>query len=315
MSSLPNFFVVGAVKAGTTAFHHLLNQHPEIYMSPIKEPNFFAQSDLKPHLYVDQYRRSVSFNLDKYLQGSMQKTVHIADVKSWEDYRSLFKNVSAETAIGEGSNSYLFCPSAPLAISKKAPNAKIIAILRNPVDRAWSHYLMNRKLGYAVAPDFLAEFKADINKRPRGWGITSNYYELGRYAEQLERFFALFPRRQIKVILYDDFHRDPRNSLRQTFEFLGVDPSHSIPAHLRRNSAALPRWPLLHRLVINSTLPFKLKRRLPDPIKNVTERLLLSGSRIPRIQASQKDALLTFYESDIKRLALMLNRDLDNWLK
>ena len=83
MSGLPNFFVVGAVKAGTTAFHHLLNQHPEIYMSPIKEPNFFAQSDLEPHLYVDQYRRSVSFNLDKYLQGSMQKTVHIADVKTW----------------------------------------------------------------------------------------------------------------------------------------------------------------------------------------------------------------------------------------
>ncbi len=315
MGRLPNFFLVGAVKAGTTAFHSLLNNHPDVYMAPIKEPNFFAQSDMRSSLYSPQYRRSTSVNLARYLKKGMTRTIHIADVVDWDQYCSLFQNVGHERAIGEGSNSYLFCPSAPLAISKKAPNAKIIAILRNPVDRAWSHYLMNRKLGYAVAPDFLAEFKADIDKRPRGWGITSNYYELGRYAEQLERFFALFPRRQIKVILYDDFHRDPHNSLRQTFEFLGVDPSHSIPAHLRPNSAALPRWPLLHRLVINSTLSFKLKHRLPDPIKNVAERLLLSESRIPRLQASQKDALLTFYESDIKRLALMLNRDLDNWLK
>ena len=111
------FFVVGAVNAATTAFYHLLSQHPEIYMSPIKEPNFFAQSDLEPHLYVDQYRRSVSFNLDKYLRSSMQKTVHIADVKTWEDYRSLFKNVPVEIAIGEGSNSYLFCPSSAELIS------------------------------------------------------------------------------------------------------------------------------------------------------------------------------------------------------
>jgi hypothetical protein len=314
MSSLPNFFVVGAVKAGTTAFHHLLNQHQEIYMSPIKEPNFFAQSDLKPHLYVDQYRRSVSFNLDKYLRGSMQKTVHIADVKTWEDYRSLFKNVSAETAIGEGSNSYLFCPSSAELIAQRFPDAKIIIILRNPADRAWSHYLMNQKLGHQVLPDFLEEIAKDRAIQPRGWGITANYFELGLYDEQINRFLAVFPKAQIKILLYEDFVRDPSHTFSKVCEFLGVSAVLANFENTHKNVGAVPRWPAIYRALQRSGIFYSIKRRLPTSMKDLLQNIILKRRNLPRLGESERHALLKLYTPSIRSLSFILGRNIDHWL-
>ena len=129
--SLPNFFVIGAVKSGTTALHRFLSLHPEVYMSPIKEPNYFSQSDMKQDLYITNYRNSISCDLKQYLNGPMAKTIHIADVASWTDYTQLFRNVQYERAIGESSNSYLFCPSTAKSIAARIPTAKILAVLRN----------------------------------------------------------------------------------------------------------------------------------------------------------------------------------------
>jgi len=314
MSSLPNFFVVGAVKAGTTAFHHLLNQHPEIYMSPIKEPNFFAQSDLEPHLYVDQYRRSVSINLDKYLQGSMRKTVHIADVKTWKDYRLLFKNVNTEAAIGEGSNSYLFCPSSARLIAEQFPDAKIIMILRNPVDRAWSHYLMNQKLGYRVLPQFLQEIDRDRSVQPRGWGITANYFELGLYDDQVNRFFEVFPETQMKILLYEDFVRQPSRTFSDVCEFLGVNSALANFENTQKNVGAVPRWPVIYRALQRSGMPHSIKHRLPEPIKELFRSLILKHGNLPRLRGSERDTLLRLYAPSIRSLSSILSRNLDHWL-
>jgi len=314
MPGLPNFFVVGAVKAGTTAFHNLLDQHPEIYMSPIKEPNFFAQTDLKPHLYVDQYRRSISFNLDKYLQGSMQKTVHIADVKTWEDYRSLFKNVSVEIAIGEGSNSYLFCPNSAGLIAQRFPHAKIIMILRNPVDRAWSHYLMNQKIGHQVLPDFLQEIDQDRSIQPKGWGITSNYFELGLYDEQVSRFLAVFPKTQIKILLYEDFVRQPGQTFSKVCEFLGVSAVSANFENTHKNVGAVPRWPTVYRALQRSGIPHSIKHHLPETIKELLHTLILKRGNLPRLRESERDVLLRLYTPSIRSLSSILGRNFDHWL-
>ena len=263
MTKLPNFFLVGAVKAGTTAFHAILSRHPDIYMSPIKEPNFFSQIDMQPDLYSKNYQTSVSFNLSGYLSGPMNKTMHIADVNSWTDYCLLFKHVQNQHAIGEGSNSYLFCPNAPQEIAKTFPHAKLLMILRNPIERAWSHYLMNKKLGHPVSANFLNDFRADTTAQNQGWGITANYFKLGLYSEQLKRFFAAFPSQQIKVIIYDDFQRSPRDTVTDVFLFLGVTTQHQPQIGIERNIAALPRYPRLNTLLFRSGIASAIKRRLP----------------------------------------------------
>lgn len=282
-------------------------------MAPIKEPNFFSQADMRPELYAPQYRRSVSFNLSRYLSGPMHHKMHIADVRTWDEYYLLFKNVRHERVIGEGSNSYLFCPSAPKHIAARFPCAKILMILRNPVERAWSHYMMNRKLGYPVKDNFLGEFHNDTQKEPQGWGITANYFRLGLYAEQLQRFLKVFPRNQIKVITYDDFQREPRETLVETFEFLQVDPHHELYIETQTNAAALPRWPTLH-FVFQSSLASIIKHRLSTPIKNVMEKVILTRSNLPKLSQSERQSLINDYEPDIRQLATMLDRNLDHWL-
>jgi len=314
VNQLPNFFLVGAVKAGTTAFHDMLSQHPEIYMAPIKEPNFFAQPDLQPNLYTDQYRRSVSFDISRYVKGTMRQVIHIADVNNWDDYHLLFKNVRHERAIGEGSNSYLYCSSVAQHIARQLPHAKIIMILRNPVERAWSHYLMNRKLGYPVRPDFLEEIHEDTRAQPQGWGITANYFRLGLYSEQVERFLSAFPSCQVKITLYDDFHRAPRETLSDTFEFLDVNPTFNVDLHTQKNKAALPRWPSLQGALQRSSMSHAIKRKMPSSIKTVIEKILLDHTKLPKLGELERQTLANLYDCDIRKLEKILSRTLDHWL-
>ena len=314
MNYLPNFFLVGAVKAGTTAFHNMLSQHPEIYMAPIKEPNFFSQPDLQPNLYTDQYRRSVSFDLSRYLKGTMHQIIHIADAQSWDDYHLLFKNVRNERAIGEGSNSYLYCSGVAQRIAKALPHAKIIMILRNPIERAWSHYLMNRKLGYSVRPDFLEEIHEDTRVQPQGWGITANYFRLGLYAEQVDRFLSAFPGCQVKIFLYDDFRRAPRETLSDAFDFLDVNPTFNVDFNTQKNSAALPRWPSLQSALQRSSISHAIKRKTPSSIKTVIEKILLDPTKLPELTELDRQALASLYESDIRKLERIMSCTLDHWL-
>ena len=116
---LPNFFVVGAVKAGTTALHLFLDQHPEIFMSRVKETNFFSQPDMHAEHFNRDYRHDVNVNLELFLEGSMSRKIHIATVDRWEDYQRLFRDAKGFKAIGEASNSYLLCPSAAAAMAER----------------------------------------------------------------------------------------------------------------------------------------------------------------------------------------------------
>src|SRR5262245_44057756 len=123
---LPNFFIVGAPKAGTTSLYEYLRRHPQVYMSPVKEPNYFSYAD------------TVAQNLYHKEKG----------IEQWDEYVKLFEASNGAHAIGEASVSYLFYPEVPRRLNEKFPDARIIIVLRNPVDRAYSHYYMEHKLGY-----------------------------------------------------------------------------------------------------------------------------------------------------------------------
>jgi hypothetical protein len=313
--SQPNFFLVGAAKAGTTALHQFLRRHPEIYMSPIKEPNFFSQLNMRRDLFTRNYRNSIDFDLERYFRKSYLKKIHIADVQTWDNYIQLFREVSNESAIGEASNSYLFCPSAPSEIAQRISDPKILVILRNPIERAWSHYLMNRRLGYSVSHNFIEEFNRDSNDFPKGWGITHNYRDLGMYSPQLERYFSCFPSNRLKIIMYEEYNKNPKLALRSIFSFLGVDTAHEISLTTKANQAALPRFERLNYLLRRSRIVAALGRASPVKITSAAKKVLYSRSSLPAFCQKDKLFLQDIYREDIYKLADLLQIDLSHWFK
>ena len=179
----PNFLVIGAAKCGTTSLYHYLRQHPDVYMSPIKEPNHFS-TDIQPSDFSSEYKlyeKSKNLDIEKFVNGDMKEDQWGAYVHNKEQYLKLFRFAGNKKAIGEISNSYLYSNVAATQIRNEYPDMKIVAILRQPAERAYSHYMANLRDGRTVLP-FRQEVEKDDAKIKHGWGISHLYYELGRYA-------------------------------------------------------------------------------------------------------------------------------------
>ena len=312
MQHLPTFLVVGAVKAGTTSLHEYLMQHPEIYMSPVKETNHFSDADMDfEHFNVD-YRQDIGHQLDKYLQGPMDRKIHIAHVRTWDQYLQLYKNVRQEKAIGEVSNSYLYCPSTAAAIKDKLPDVKIVMVLRNPVDRLFSQYVMNLKLGKITEKDLIKELEKDAAKPFKGWGVSHLYKEVGMYSDQVERYLAQFPAAQVKVILFDDFKADPQAVMQDLFAFLEVAPL-EVDTSKRYNEAGMPRFGKLNYWLTQIGVYGLIKRLFPDDLKQRLKALALTKEGVPRITPEERIYLEQLYKADILRLSALIGRDLSFW--
>ncbi len=184
----PNFFLVGAPKAGSTSLNHYLDQHPQIYMSPIKEPHYFAD-EIRLENFDDEMRRM----LREYLQGLASAKASAGPISDWQDYLKLFQHVNGETAIGEASVCYLWSKSAPKNIAARFPEAKILMVLRDPVERAFSQYL--HMLTFAKSyVSFREEVDASLRSTSTRIGRLYPFLEFGLYYEQVKRYLALFPR-------------------------------------------------------------------------------------------------------------------------
>ena len=297
---MPNFLVIGAQKAGTTSLYHYLKQHTEVYMSPIKEPHFFASEgdDL-------DFRGPLPQNPGKPLA-----------VTDLEAYRALFAGVSSETAIGEASPSYLGNPKAPDRIRHYIPEAKMIAILRNPAERAYSAYLHRVRddrewLDFARA---LREEEARVkaNSTP-GW----YYKRAGFYYPQLQRYYELFDREQIRVYLYEDLDTDPAGLLLELFAFLNVDETFVPDTSLRHGVTGIPRSRILRRFIRGSNPVKSFLRRLVRPetrVKMVTRLNNLNLTK-PQMSPEVREALIASYREDILKLQDLIGRDLSEWLE
>ncbi len=201
---LPTFLIIGATKAGTTSVHHYLDQHPEIFMCKRKETNFFSQDSA---------------------------TCFLGDaIRTREDYEREFDAVRDEKAIGETSPAYLAVPMAPKNIHDDIPNAKLIAILRDPAERAYSHFLMRRRQNR----EFRTSFEQCIDEEDLD--PQRSYKSRGFYGEQMERYRKYFPKDEMKIFLYEDFVKDPEGILREIFSFLEVDPSFTPDMSERYNA-------------------------------------------------------------------------------
>src|SRR5215467_11295969 len=212
---VPNFFIVGTGKAGTTSLYHYLKQHPQIYMSPIKEPCYFASEIRVENLTPSHLRhiRWISRNLpDRLGDGGAVKPLGWL-VADWDDYVGLFENVRAETAVGEASVAYLWSESASQNIACRIPNAKIIIILRDPSERAYSQYLHQLSVGL-TRWTFREHIEKCMRARERKLGTFYPFLEVGLYYGQVKRYLDGFPQANVRIYWYEEAWREPSRFIR-----------------------------------------------------------------------------------------------------
>lgn len=300
---IPNFFVVGVVKGGTTSLYHYLEQHPDIYLPPVKETNHFARGDIRDDLFLPEYRFDVDIDLDKYIAGGMKEQIHIAHVNDPEHYRALFSRRASEKAVGEISNSYMICPSAAKAIHNFNPQARIIVVLRNPIYRAWSQFLMNRRESKTQNVDFLSEVKQDAAAKDQGWGVSHQYLSLGHYASQLKPYIELFGRDKVLPLLFETYTRDPQRELDKICSFLGVSTGFNFDVGLQKNAASLPRFAKVNKFLVQSGAVRTAKRLVPKSARGAFAALMYSNKQLPKINPAEIEFLREYYQNEVAALS------------
>lgn len=299
---VPSFLIIGAAKAGTTSLNHYLAQHPQIFMSPRKD-TFFFDFDGQPPDYGGP-GDNAWYRARAVIEGKA--------------YRALFAGVTSEKAVGEACTQYLYDPDAAARIHRDLPQAKLIVVLRDPVERAYSSFLQQVRDGYETTADFAEALALEPQRRRAKWRPMWHYKARGFYFAQLERYLAHFARGRLGIYLYDDLQRDPRRLLREIFDFLEVDPSFTPDISLRHNRAGLPRSRRLHRLIMT-----------PNPLKSLVRPLLpgrlramvkaaVTDSRLnlrrPSLPGDLRRGLVADYRDDVLKLQDLIRRDLSGWL-
>lgn len=298
---MPNFMIIGAAKAGTTALYKYLEEHPQIFMSPQKEPRFFALEGEK---------------IDFRGPGAMTRFRYVTDI---ETYRLLFKNVSNELAIGEASTWYLYIPKAAKGIRHYLPNVKLIVMLRDPVQRAYSNFLGLRREGVEPLEDFTEAMVAEKERMENNWSPTWHYQQKGFYYNQLKRYFELFEKSQIRIYLYEDLKANSTNVVQDIFGFLSVDDAFVADTSQKHNVSGIPRNKALHQFLnqsnplrgfMHSFVPAKLRKRVKNNLINLNLQNK-NQSLLPEIRKQ----FIEVYREDILKLQELIDRDLSQWLK
>ncbi len=296
--TMPNFLVIGAAKGGTTALHRYLKQHPQIFMSPRKELRFFPFENNPP-----DYRGP----------GDAADAANMTI--SLEDYVAQFEGSEGYPARGEISPLYLYMPKTAERIRHYVPDVKLIAVLRQPAERAFSHYLMMRRDGLETLT-FEEALAAEDRRVADRWGHRWYFLRRGFYAAQLRPYFANFAREQIKLYLYEDYVSNPVGFAQDIFRFLGVDDTFVPDMSVRHNESKLPRS---RRLQVFLTEPRAAKKLLKAFVparwsRSVGDRLRRENLTRPQLSPETRRRLTEVYRADIEELQEMMGRDLSHWL-
>ena len=292
----PNFIIIGAMKSATTSLYTYLKQHPEIFMASKKEPKFFNNFNTKS---------------TSELQGKGFKKI-----KTLEQYLALFQKVSNEIAIGEASPSYIFDRNCHSLIKKTLPKAKIIAIIRQPVERAYSNFLHAKRGEQEEEIDFEKAFTEGENMLYAG-NKKHFYLEKGFYYTQLKRYFDVFPKEQIKIILFEDMIKNPGEVTQEVFKFLGVDSSFIPNTSKKANVSGVPKgylgWSVM-KLRKNNLIPdIEFGKILPKFLVDLIIKTIYSKPKKMNKELVKK-LTRKYYLEDIKKLEKLINQDLSTWI-
>jgi hypothetical protein len=282
MSRSPNLFVVGVARAGTTSLSHYLDQHPDIFMSPVKEPYFFSSyhPDWVP----------VSQTLFSYL--------------------SLFAGATTEKYLGEASPAYFWDEDSPQAIKEASPEARVIISLRNPIKRAYSEYLLLRRSLEEWRSTFAEAVEEEMALDPSQRGVNPqyNYVDRGYYAARVERYFEVFGTDRVHVLFFEDFVKSTREEMRRVFKFLDVDPDFARAiAIVPQNQGGAPKNRLAALLLYSRRLRSIGRLLVPAGGRPRVERSLMQRGKMD-VDDRTRRRLYEVYADDWRRLRELLGK-------
>jgi len=312
---VPNFIVVGANKGGTTSLYHYLKQHPEVYLSPIKEPHYFSK-DIDVNQFKKEFAHNKLQDIDKYTEGDMAKEFHAAFVRDEAQYLRLFSKAGSHKAIGELSTSYLYSKVAAEEIKKINPSCKIIICLRNPIERAWSHYRMNLWTGNSNEFDFYKALLEDEHHLPKVWGNAHLYVDIGKYSAQVKRYLDAFGRDNVRILFSEDLRQNTDATIKDLYAFIGVDPQFKPDTSEHYNEVYTPKYKNITWFLNRSGIRPLLKRISPKGLKKMVVQLLYRNkSDKGNMSDEARRYLHEQLDDDIRALEKLLNKDLSAWLK
>ena len=300
--ALPDFLIAGAPKAGTTALHTALAAHPGLFMSAVKEPKFFLTDGPPP-------RRGGPGDAQTYREHLWRRA----------DYEALFATAPAGSLRGESTPFYLYDRDAQRRIRALIPAARLIVILRDPVERAHSNWTHLWSAGLEPIGDFPAACAAEDSRVAAGWAPFWHYTRLGRYGEQLDHLLGLFPREQVFLLRYRDLVDAPAQTLDQICVFLGVAPG-LITRVPRENVTAHPRRTSRHAAIARLARTSATAGRLlpggagPGLTRSLQRFLQRSAGRREPLTWQQRQQVLPYLAGDIPRLMAVTGLDFSDWL-
>jgi len=294
---MPNFFIIGAPKCGTTSLATWLAEHPYVYMSPLKEPHYF------------------NFDM-KYRQ-----------VPSRRAYEHLFEKAGSQhTAVGEASVFYLFSKTAVPHIETEISDAKYIVMLRNPVDMCYSFHDQNVYSGEEPIRDFEQAWRLSPKRRegrmvPRWCRDPQilDYQSICKLGEQLERLLEIVPQERVLVLILDDIKQSPRREYLRVLNFLNV-PDDGRTAFTVHNTAKERRWPWLRYVVLLVNKTVNVTKKVLDipggtGLKGKFLRFTVKHHVRPPMSPELRGELLGYFKEDVLLLSRLIDRDLSMWLQ
>lgn len=297
--SMPNFLVIGAPKSGTTSLYHYLKQHPNIYLPDQKELHYFSFPEL-----------------GLASAGPGDAAVRDGLCQTWEQYATHYLDARNHSAIGDISPSYLYYSSSATKIREKLGMVKIIVIIRNPVDKAYSQYMhmVREDLEGLSFQDAIA---AESGRLKQDWGDIWRYMESSLYADRLKEFIDVFGEENVKIILFDDFTKHTLAVLADLFKYIGVDPKVEISTNEKFNRTGTPKNPFISNMMrkqgwlkalVKKVLPSGLRFRLRNWIINAN-----TGDK-PELSPELRLSLLKYFREDIVKVERLIGKS-TGWLE
>ncbi|CAN5528260.1 sulfotransferase [soil metagenome] len=296
----PDFLVVGAARSGTTTLHSYLRQHPEIFLPKVKEPCFFVFEG----------------EGEKYVKGKFAFAT-----RHFEEYKLLFNRAEEHQKTGEMSTPYLYKFEKTIATVKKYfpdfAETKIVILLRNPVERAFSQYKWRVRDGRELL-SFEDAIDAEANRMKENYSFDYFYVDRGYYFKQVKSYIENF--KNVKVILFEDFNESPEKELQAICNFIGVDDGFKFIRQKKENASSVPKSKILGRMVTSeSSVKFRLWYAIPDAVRKKIRELFSEmntkkGVRL-ELESAIREKLTQGYRDDILALEKLINRDLSAWLK
>lgn len=299
----PDFFVIGAPKAGTSALHAALEQHPRLYLSRIKEPKYYMCGDSPPPAY----------------RGPGDAHSNQEWIWQRQRYLDLFAEAPSGTLTGESTPFYLYNRDARRRLAVDRPDAKLIAVVRDPVDRAYSNWMHLWMDGLEPCADVVEAIDREQERVDAGWAPFWHYQGLGMYGRQLADLYAHFRAEQILVMRYRDLVDEPDRALERVFAFLGVEttavthvPQENSRPFVRNGPRAMALGPVIRAgATAGQFLPPDVWRRVSRPL--IAQLHRGGGSNRPELTEWQRSTLLAPHLADIELLEQVTGQSFADW--